>query len=89
MSDIEHANRHHWDSRAKDYDAKPWQKKVISYIYGELVEYRDFFGVLKQGGKSEFRLLDYACGPGTVTRVSSYESHVMVAFSMPSSRLEI
>ncbi|KIW09356.1 uncharacterized protein PV09_00254 [Verruconis gallopava] len=77
MSDIEHANRHHWDSRAKEYDTKPWQKKLIETVYGELVQQRDLFGLSKQEGRQEFKLLDYACGPGTVTRaLIPYVSHV-------------
>jgi SAM-dependent methyltransferase len=77
MSEIERANRHHWDGRAKDYDTKPWQKKMIAYIYGQLAEQRELFGLSKEDAKQEFRLLDYACGPGTVTRaLIPYVSHV-------------
>jgi len=70
MSDIGEANRKHWDGRAAEYDAKPWQKTMMAYIYGRLSEHRDIFGYSKAEGKQEFRLLDYACGPGTVSRVS-------------------
>jgi hypothetical protein len=55
-------------TRAKDYDAKPWQKKMIGYILDELKEHRDFFGIPKEG-KGELRMLDYACGPGTISTV--------------------
>lgn len=76
MSEIEHANRHHWDTRVKDYDSAPWQKKMISYIYGQVAEQRELFGLSKTGDR-DFRLLDYACGPGTVTRaLLPYVSHV-------------
>lgn len=79
MSELEEANRHHWDSRAKDYDTKPWQQKMINYIYGALAQERDLFGLSKdENGVQEFRLLDYACGPGTVTRaLLPYVSHIL------------
>lgn len=80
-SHIEHANSAHWDTRAKDYDSKPWQKQLVQYIGDQLTAHRDMFGYPKEetdsnhqkdqekeGEKQTFRLLDYACGPGTVTR---------------------
>jgi SAM-dependent methyltransferase len=78
MSEIEQANRHHWDGRAKDYDTKPWQQKMMNYIYGELAEHRDMFDLSKDTEKVEdFKLLDYACGPGTVTRaLLPFVSHI-------------
>jgi SAM-dependent methyltransferase len=69
MSEIEHANKHHWDGKAKDYDTKPWQQTMINYIYGALAEHRDMFDLNKTtSSKQDYKLLDYACGPGTVTR---------------------
>ena len=78
MAEIEHANRHHWDARAKDYDTKPWQQKMINTIYGALAKERDMFGLSTENDKPQnFRLLDYACGPGTVTRaLLPYVSHI-------------
>ena len=78
MSDIEHANRHHWDSRAKDYDTKPWQQKMINIIYSAAARERDIFGLSVADEKvQDFKLLDYACGPGTVTRaLLPYVSHI-------------
>ena len=71
VSEIEQYNRQHWDGKAKNYDAKPWQQKMINYIYGALAEQRDLFGLTKDDDeRHDFRLLDYACGPGTVTKVS-------------------
>jgi len=58
-------------TRAHDYDAKPWQKKMIGYIQEQLVDKREFFGLPEEKG-GEFRLLDYASGPGTVSAVSFF-----------------
>jgi len=66
MADISEANRKHWDKMAHEYDIKPWQKKMIGYISEQLVEKRDFFGLPKNKGE-EFKMLDYASGPGTVS----------------------
>jgi SAM-dependent methyltransferase len=42
---------------------------MIGYVSQQLVDKREFFGFPKEGGR-EFRLLDYACGPGTISAVS-------------------
>ncbi len=52
---------------------KPWQIQMTSQITNELQEQLDFIGVdwLKSEDENrEVKLLDYACGTGTVTRVS-------------------
>ncbi|KAE9992811.1 hypothetical protein EG327_007735 [Venturia inaequalis] len=67
MTDISEANRKHWDTRANDYDTLPWQKKMIGYISQNLVEKREFFGFPLDVKNKSFRLLDYACGPGTIS----------------------
>lgn len=62
---------------AKEYDAKPWQKKFITQITEDIRTHRDWLGLnelkasdgsLKEQAESA-RLLDYACGPGTISKV--------------------
>ncbi|KAF2421240.1 S-adenosyl-L-methionine-dependent methyltransferase [Tothia fuscella] len=66
------ANRQHWDSKAHEYDTKPWQQKMIGYIVSEAEQQREFFGIpAEKGGNGNFRLLDYACGPGTMSKALS------------------
>jgi hypothetical protein len=49
---------------------------MIGYIQAQLKEHRDFLGFPKDEGgnesveKRDFRMLDYACGPGTMSMVS-------------------
>jgi hypothetical protein len=43
---------------------------MIGYIVAQVEEQREFFGFpAEEGAKGEFRLLDYACGPGTMSKV--------------------
>ena len=67
---------------AKHYDTKPWQKKLLSQITEDLRDLRQWLGldVLVEADGSikdksvSVRLLDYACGPGTITLVRPYLS---------------
>ncbi|KAI5242989.1 S-adenosyl-L-methionine-dependent methyltransferase [Aureobasidium subglaciale] len=66
------ANRDTWDSKAKDYDAKPWQKKIASQVAEALTSHADWLGADWASAENrECRLLDYACGTGSVTRALS------------------
>jgi hypothetical protein len=40
----------------------------MGYIVDELKGHRDFFGIPKEG-EGKLRMLDYACGPGTISSV--------------------
>ncbi|KAH0291426.1 S-adenosyl-L-methionine-dependent methyltransferase [Aureobasidium namibiae CBS 147.97] len=66
------ANRETWDSKAKDYDAKPWQKKIAAQVASALDTHTTWLAAnwISEGNK-ECRLLDYACGTGSVTRALS------------------
>ncbi|KAL8818123.1 MAG: hypothetical protein Q9191_008009 [Dirinaria sp. TL-2023a] len=75
MSDIATLNREHWDTVARKYDEKPWQKKLLGQVTEDLREHRRWLGLNdleasdETGGtkKVQVKLLDYACGPGTVS----------------------
>lgn len=59
---------------ADNYEAKPWQKKIVAQVSKDLRNSLDFIGVdwRKESSdtQKQVRLLDYACGPGTIARVS-------------------
>ncbi|KAI5198428.1 S-adenosyl-L-methionine-dependent methyltransferase [Aureobasidium subglaciale] len=70
--EITAANRDTWDSKAKDYDAKPWQKKIASQVAEALTCHASWLGAKWASAENrECRLLDYACGTGSVTRALS------------------
>lgn len=81
-SEFTEKNRQHWDSAAKTYDAEPWQKDMISRVTTFLQTHADsgWLGLPTKPTPDgrKVRVLDYACGPGTVTaalgaRVDEYE----------------
>jgi ubiquinone/menaquinone biosynthesis C-methylase UbiE len=58
--------------KAKDYDAKPWQKKIAAQVAEALDTHADWLGAKwVSANNNECRLLDYACGTGSVTRALS------------------
>ena len=71
----------HFSKAAKSYDAKPWQKKLLGQASEDLREHRHWLGLnditASDGSENnkdvEVKLLDYACGPGTVSYVSPQE----------------
>ncbi|THZ66394.1 S-adenosyl-L-methionine-dependent methyltransferase [Aureobasidium pullulans] len=59
-------------SKAKEYDAKPWQKKIASQVAEALNSHADWLGAdWTSASDQECHLLDYACGTGSVTRALS------------------
>lgn len=57
---------------ANHYDEKQWTKDLAVAVTKELRNKLDFIGVRwtdEQDKSRQVRLLDYACGPGMVTRV--------------------
>ncbi|KAG9529953.1 S-adenosyl-L-methionine-dependent methyltransferase, partial [Aureobasidium melanogenum] len=71
-NDVTAHNRETWDSKAKDYDAKPWQKKIASQVASALDSHASWLGAnWTSSSNKECKLLDYACGTGSVTRALS------------------
>ncbi|KAF1812688.1 S-adenosyl-L-methionine-dependent methyltransferase [Eremomyces bilateralis CBS 781.70] len=69
MASIQDANRAFFDKMVAEYDLKPWQKKLELNITNFLVEKRQWLGLdLGEDSQGPIRLLDYACGTGTITR---------------------
>jgi SAM-dependent methyltransferase len=72
-------NRNHWDKMATSYDSEQWQKDMLNSIHGFLLENIQWIGVDFIDPSSSFenntepekavRVLDYACGPGTITNI--------------------
>jgi SAM-dependent methyltransferase len=72
-------NRKHWDAMATSYDVEQWQKDFLNAIHSFLLENISWIGVdfidpsssFEKNSKPEkaVRVLDYACGPGTITNI--------------------
>jgi hypothetical protein len=60
-------------SKAKSYDTKPWQKKIAAQVASALNSHTSWLGASwsSDAADNECKLLDYACGTGSVTRVTS------------------
>lgn len=68
--DFTEKNRAHWDAHARKYTAEPWQQEMIAQLTTFLSGQADWLGLppVSADGKP-VRVLDYACGPGTVTAI--------------------
>ncbi|KPI42277.1 uncharacterized protein AB675_9759 [Cyphellophora attinorum] len=69
-SDFTSHNRAHWDSMAKSYTSQPWQKDIVTRVTAFLQSNLEFLGLptsTQVPHEPRVRVLDYACGPGTVT----------------------
>ncbi|KAI9701229.1 MAG: hypothetical protein M1836_001898 [Candelina mexicana] len=77
--DLAEDNRKHWNDTASTYDSKPWQQKIVNQVSSEIRNHLNWIGVdwiddkttrSSSGGTLErqVRVLDFACGPGTVSR---------------------
>jgi len=72
-------NRQHWNEMATSYDAEQWQKDMLNAIHAFLLENIQWIGVdfidpslsfeNHQKTDKAVRVLDYACGPGTITNI--------------------
>ncbi|KAF2479679.1 S-adenosyl-L-methionine-dependent methyltransferase [Neohortaea acidophila] len=72
MTTFTEANKEHFNNAAATYDEKPWMKDLSAQIGTALLERKDWAGVRwhepgEIGGR-EVKLLDYACGTGSVTK---------------------
>lgn len=71
------ANRKYFDTIGASYDDKPWFAKVNQQVTDALRGRLDWVGIpfanITPDSKEdkEVRLLDYACGPGLMSRVSN------------------
>lgn len=78
MADLSEANRKEWNARAKTYDTEDWHQKLsnqlITFIRTQ-TESR-WVGLPSPSTGNECKLLDYACGPGMVTKAfKDYITH--------------
>jgi SAM-dependent methyltransferase len=65
---------------ASQYEAKEWQKTMVKYVTSQLQARRDVFGIPlpDEPPADKFRLLDYACGTGVVSRaLGPYVSQIL------------
>ncbi|KAG9965027.1 S-adenosyl-L-methionine-dependent methyltransferase, partial [Aureobasidium melanogenum] len=86
-NDVTAHNRETWDSEAKDYDAKPWQKKIAAQVASALDSHVPWLGAnWTSSSNQECRLLDYACGTGSVTRMLE-QYKTLLSSSHPSLHL--
>jgi len=74
--DFTEKNRAHWDQNARTYTSQPWQQEMIARINSFLAANAEWLGLPPRQSSSAdnsnarpIRVLDYACGPGTVTAI--------------------
>ncbi|KAL9577532.1 MAG: hypothetical protein Q9212_006305, partial [Teloschistes hypoglaucus] len=70
MTDFASKNREVWHNAAKNYDAKPWQKRLIKQITEDMQAHAEWLGLSPlqpNDASTSVKLLDYACGPGTIS----------------------
>ncbi|KAF2659386.1 S-adenosyl-L-methionine-dependent methyltransferase [Lophiostoma macrostomum CBS 122681] len=68
------ANREYFDKISDSYDSKPWFAKVNQQVTEELQSRLDWLGIPLANVDSvsnnrQVKLLDYACGPGIMSRI--------------------
>ncbi|KJY01117.1 hypothetical protein TI39_contig302g00005 [Zymoseptoria brevis] len=73
MSAFTEANRKAFDDLSSTYNSQPWQKAISSQIGNALLAQKEWMGVpwilpTDQPGRRDVRLLDYACGTGSITQ---------------------
>ncbi|EGP88280.1 uncharacterized protein MYCGRDRAFT_92754 [Zymoseptoria tritici IPO323] len=74
MSAFTEANRKAFDDLSSTYNSQPWQKAISSQIGNALLAQKEWMGVpwilpTDEPGRRDIRLLDYACGTGSITQV--------------------
>ncbi|KAL8773393.1 MAG: hypothetical protein Q9203_004463 [Teloschistes exilis] len=70
MTDFASKNREVWHNAAKNYDAKPWQKRLIKQVTEDIQAHAQWLGLSPlpiNDASRNIKLLDYACGPGTIS----------------------
>lgn len=67
--DFTEKNRAHWDAHARRYTSEPWQQEMMAQLATFLSREADWLGLPSVSGGRPVRVLDYACGPGTVTAI--------------------
>ncbi|KAK5133143.1 hypothetical protein LTR08_008167 [Meristemomyces frigidus] len=70
MSTFSEANRKAFNELSETYNTKPWQQKLSSQVSEALQKREDWIGVqwATPGDGRDVRLLDYACGTGSITK---------------------
>ncbi|KIX93622.1 uncharacterized protein Z520_10528 [Fonsecaea multimorphosa CBS 102226] len=71
------ANRAHWNDFASKYTSEPWQRDLLNKVTAFIHQHVNWIGVdfidpsttfeTQSDTKQQIRVLDYACGPGTIT----------------------
>ncbi|OAG37912.1 hypothetical protein AYO21_07884 [Fonsecaea monophora] len=73
------ANRAHWNNFASRYTSEEWQRDLLNKVTAFIHQHVDWIGVdfidpsatfetqSPSSPKRQVRVLDYACGPGTIT----------------------
>jgi len=62
---------------AKTYDTDEWRQKITQQTAAFIRKHTEsgWVGLPPASAGSECKLLDYACGPGMVTKVGQYSIH--------------
>jgi SAM-dependent methyltransferase len=91
-------NRAHWDSQATSYSSLPWQKAMLNSIHAFLLHNLTWLDVPfvspsdsfenAQKPSNPIRVLDYACGPGTITDILYSHAHEFVGVDLAQGMVD-
>jgi SAM-dependent methyltransferase len=91
-------NRAHWDTQASTYSSLPWQKAMLNSIHAFVLPNLAWLGVPFASPSESFenaprpaqpiRVLDYACGPGTITDILYSHAHEFVGVDLAQGMVD-
>lgn len=93
-------NRSHWDKSATSYSSEPWQRDMLNKIHDFMLSNISWIGVdfidpstafeaKDSSSPRKIRVLDYACGPGTVTNVIYSHATEFVGIDLSQNMVEV
>ena len=90
--DFTETNRAHWNKVAKDYTKEDWQKDIVAKVTKFLQANVEFLGLPSDSNAGKrnppVRVLDYACGPGTVTYALGKHADEYVGLDLSDGMIE-
>lgn len=93
-------NRAHWDTQATSYSSQPWQKAMLNAIHAFVLHRLTWLDVPFVAPSASFenenahkptnpiRVLDYACGPGTITDILYSHANEFVGIDLSQGMVD-
>ncbi|OQO02278.1 hypothetical protein B0A48_11832 [Cryoendolithus antarcticus] len=88
MTSHSEANRQAFDHLASSYNSKPWQIGLSSQVSDALRSHLTWLGLPTPAPGRDIKLLDYACGPGSITTALSPYVTQTVALDVSPNMVE-